>query len=82
MASFNRYADVELINLPDCEGLLKNGKCNYLNVSACIGAKCTYFRHKGAQDESYKRLCCLDEATQNHIAQKYYGGKRPWKDPQ
>ena len=80
MASLNRYENVELIKLPDCEGLLENGKCNYLNISKCSGAKCPYFRHKGTQNDSYKRLCILDESTQNHIAHKYYNGKRPWKE--
>lgn len=28
------------------------------------------------------RLAALDEATQAHIARKYYGGKRPWRGKQ
>ncbi len=29
-------------------------------------------------EQRNKRLSSLDEATQEHIAQKYYGGRRPW----
>ncbi len=32
----------------------------------------------GNEEKVRARLCSLDEETQKRIAQKYYGGKRPW----
>ena len=29
--------------------------------------------------KAWERLCSLDEETQQRIAQKYYGGLRPWE---
>ncbi|MDP4153231.1 MAG: hypothetical protein Q8865_07340 [Bacillota bacterium] len=42
MATINRYANTELLKLPDCEGLLENGNCKWLNVTVCLGASCTH----------------------------------------
>lgn len=33
----------------------------------------------GVQTQWNKRLCSLDENRQHDIAQKYYGGKYPWR---
>ncbi len=78
MATLTRYSNIELLNLPDCRDLRENGKCALLNVPACTGEGCPYYRERNSVDCSWQRLCSLNEKTQEHIAQKYYGGARPW----
>ncbi|MEA4920329.1 MAG: hypothetical protein VB078_05385 [Clostridiaceae bacterium] len=78
MASFTRNSDTALLKLPDCDGLLENGKCRWLNVSKCTGFKCSYYKKTNSFEKAQERLRSLDKATQKHIAQKYYGGSCPW----
>lgn len=83
MASLTRNSNAELLYLPDCSGLLENGKCRWLSVSICLGLKCTHYKGVGSLGENrlekaQARLRSLDEKTQEHIARKYYGGSRPW----
>ncbi|MET0017794.1 hypothetical protein [Oscillibacter sp.] len=80
MAALTRYSNPELLKLPDCGGLLENGKCRWLNVPKCSGTKCSYCQRQNSLEKAQKRLRSLDEATQERIAQKYYGGFRPWAD--
>lgn len=77
MVNLTRYSNLELLKLPDCGGLLENGKCRWLNVQTCIGGECSYHRSLA---KAYERLRSLDEKMQEHIAKKYYGGSRPWMD--
>ncbi|AHF11222.1 MULTISPECIES: hypothetical protein [Dehalobacter] len=39
--TYTRYSNLELLKLPDCDGLLENGKCKYLDVPACLGENCS-----------------------------------------
>jgi len=80
MATLTRYSNPELLTLPDCGGLLENGKCRWLNVQKCSGVKCSYYQRQNSLEKAQERLRSLDEATQERIAQKYYGGTRPWAD--
>ena len=80
MAALARYSNTELLKLPDCGGLLENGSCRWLDVPKCTGGKCSYCQNLDSSDKALKRLQTLDEATQERIAQKYYGGSRPWVD--
>jgi len=82
VAMLTRLSNIELTNLPDCEGLLENGKCKWLTVPKCIGAKCSYCQEAGTLDKTYARLRSLDEVIQDRIAKKYYGGSRPWEKPE
>ena len=78
MAAWTRNASAELLRLPDCGGLLENGKCRWLNVPSCLGAGCSFYQGFNSQTKSKMRLRALDDATQERIARKYYGGTRPW----
>ncbi len=78
MTSLERNSDTELLMLPDCAGLLENGKCKWLRVSGCLGIKCSYYQGTNSLEKAKRRLRSLDEDTQEHIAKKYYGGYRPW----
>ena len=80
MSALTRNANIELLNLPNCGGLQENGKCRWLNVSACVGPGCAHYQDINSFDKAQQRLCSLDESTQQRIAQKYYGGSRPWAD--
>lgn len=79
MAALTRYSNTELLQLPDCGGLLENGKCRWLKVPACIGKGCRYCQKANSQDKTYARLRTLDKKTQIHIAKKYYHGELPWQ---
>lgn len=78
MASLTRYSNNEMLKLPDCEGLIENGKCKWLQITACVGANCSYYKNMNSLDRSQARLRSLDEETQEKIARKYYSGLRPW----
>ena len=80
MKALNRYSNTELLKLPDCAGLLENGGCKWLNVPKCNGRECPYYKKINSSEKAQERLCSLDEATQERIAKKYYGGFRPWMD--
>ena len=81
MVPLSRYSGIEINKLPDCAGLLENGRCRWLQISACVGEKCTYNKRVKSQEMAEARLCSLDEETQTRIANKYYGGFRPWAAP-
>ncbi len=76
----SRTSNLELISLPNCEGLRENGTCSWLSVPACTGTKCHFYHSLSSLEKAYERLRSLDEDVQQHIAQKYYGGSRPWVD--
>lgn len=78
MATLTRFSKVEMLTLPDCEGLLENGKCKWLQIPACAGSNCSYLNNMNSLDKSQARLRTLDEETQDRIAKKYYSGSRPW----
>lgn len=79
MAALTRYSNTELLKLPDCGGLLENGKCRWLNVPSCIGQNCRYCQKEISQERTFERLRSLDKKTQLHIAKKYYRGELPWQ---
>jgi len=79
MAELTDKSKAGLLKLPDCRGLLENGKCKWLNIPACFGASCTYYKKLDSLTKAYERLSSLPEAKQECIAQKYYGGFRPWR---
>jgi len=81
MATLTRTSNSELLRLPDCGGLLENGKCQWLTVPTCIGERCSYYQKINSFHKARERLRSLDEATQERIAKKYYGGLRPWEEP-
>lgn len=78
MAAVSRNANLEWIELPDCESLLENGRCASLRVASCAGSTCAFFQPRGTRRQADARLRALDEAEQERIAQRYYGGRRPW----
>lgn len=80
MAPFTRLPSAKLMNTSDCAGMLENGKCRWLQIDACAGENCTYYRKASSQAKAEARLCSLDEETQESIAKKYYGGFRPWQE--
>lgn len=80
MASLTRYSNSELVDMPDCRGLLEDGKCRWLNVITCIGSGCPYCKTTNNNEKVHERLQSLDERTQTKISRKYYGGTRPWMD--
>ncbi len=69
-----------LLHLPDCAGLRENGSCRWLSVGPCVGEGCAYYRKKSGEEGARRRLSSLGLETQEHIAQKYYSGARPWAD--
>lgn len=79
-ATASRYSNLNFLKLPDCDGLLENGKCNCLDVPACRGENCPSYHNKDSIKKAFVRLRSLEEGQQEHISQKYYGGKRPWTE--
>ncbi|NCB51655.1 MAG: hypothetical protein EOM54_07230 [Clostridia bacterium] len=75
---FSRTSNLELITLPNCGGLRENGTCSWLKVPVCAGAKCRYYNSADSLEKAHERLRSLDEEAKQRIAQKYYGGTRPW----
>ena len=80
MAALTRSSNRELLNLPDCDGLCENGKCRRMRHAVCIGENCAYYQKHNSDSKAKARLRTLDEMTQEHIAQKYYKGSRPWME--
>jgi hypothetical protein len=80
-SSFN--PKLELLDLPDCEGLSRTGRCTWLCISSCRGELCPFRQSRSdlhaARAAINHRLISLDEQTQAKISRKYYGGKMPWK---
>ncbi len=83
---FFLYSNMDLIDISNCIGLLKNGKCSRFNIFQCQGDCCPFKLTKEDVDKSKRyikeRLSQLDEETQDKIANKYYGGKRFWRETQ
>ncbi len=78
--TYTRYSNLELLKLPDCDGLLENGQCKWLDVSACRGKDCSFYHKKDSLEKVFARLRSLPEEKQEHISQKYYYGERPWAE--
>jgi len=78
MAELTNKTKVSFSTLSDCGGLTESGKCKWINIPACCGASCAYYKKLDSLAKSYERLSSLPEAKQECIAQKYYGGFRPW----
>lgn len=78
--AYTRYSNLEVLDLPACAGLLENGKCKRLNVTACTGKQSSFSRATRDLEKVQIRLRSFDEDIQQRIAQKYYGGFRPWAD--
>lgn len=80
----NPHAHFELLSCPDCIYLSERGNCALLNVTSCMGERCTAkesSRSKARSLAQWKsRLCGLPLEKQEDIAKKYYGGHFPWKD--
>lgn len=76
--TYTRYSNLDFLTLPDCEGLLENGKCSCLDVPACLGKNCLSYHREDNSEKAFTRLRSLSEEKQEHISKKYYGGKRPW----
>jgi hypothetical protein len=62
----------------------RNGKCAALNVEHCTNyTRCAFYKPiwKAAKDtaRASKMLCTLPRDTQVYIADKYHGGKMPWR---
>lgn len=78
--AFSRFDNLELLQLPDCDGLMENGKCKCLNVPSCRGEDCSFEHKNESLEKAYARLRLLPEEKQKHIAKKYYNGDRPWAE--
>lgn len=78
----NPLSNLYFIDLPNCMGLSERGKCIWQNNAVCKGEKCKIKRSEGetqsAQIKTSQRLASLSDSQQTHIADKYYGGKKPW----
>ncbi len=62
----------------------KHNRCEVLaDGRKCKPTYCEFFMTRAAITESrtnaYRRIATLPEEQQEHISQKYYEGKRPWK---
>lgn len=80
--TLTKYSNLSLLHMPDCVGLMENGRCSRLDVKLCEGDGCALKKTRDEQSDALKksmsRLLSLDEKTQAQIARKYYGGKRVW----
>ncbi|MGN1089370.1 MAG: hypothetical protein ACI4Q6_03115 [Huintestinicola sp.] len=66
----------------DCDALTEKGGCTRLNVTVCIGEKCSFCTSASrlsSSEISSRRLSSLPEDEQKRISKKYYGGLMPWK---
>lgn len=56
--------------------------CKVLTVKKCKGYECSFFKTpedaEASRKKANQRLASLDAETQAHIADTYYGGKKPW----
>lgn len=61
---------------------LRRGRCSVLNVKKCNDSDCSFFKTEAQLKEDRKKalkhISSLDEVTQRHIAESYYGNKMPW----
>lgn len=79
----NPHIRFELLDCPECIYLNEHGRCR-LRKSICDGGKCLYQKSAAAENASYEkwrnRLQGLSEQRQSEIANKYFGGKYPWRE--
>lgn len=58
---------------------LRKGRCTVLNVKKCGGLSCSFYKTEAQYNEdrqkAFKKIGSLDEVTQRHISETYYGGK-------
>lgn len=58
---------------------LRKGRCTALNVKKCEGSSCSFYKTEqqfnADREKSIKRIGSLDQVTQSHISETYYGGK-------
>jgi len=80
----SRYANLDMVDLPDCIALSDKGDCRWLSTSRCIGCSCSFKQTKEERRCSLlswkTRLSSLENAEQKRIAEKYYAGARPWSE--
>ena len=67
-----------------CFALRKNDGCGALNVDSCLGREaCVFYKQRHEHERDLKavnvRLNALPEEIQLEIAEKYHGGRMPWK---
>lgn len=67
-----------------CFMLRKKGNCGALSVESCPGwGKCVFYKRRRDYERDLKtanaRLCLLPEKVQLKIAEKYHGGRMPWR---
>jgi len=57
-------------------------RCSALIDSSGCGPDCPFRKspaeYQAAQQNVHRRLARLPQVDQQHIAETYYGGKRPW----
>lgn len=79
-----KYSNIELIDCPNCIRLTDRGRCTALHVPYCKGKGCPFMKTREQQEEEikavYKRIATLEEIKQKRISEKYYNGKRPWRE--
>lgn len=68
-----------------CFGMNVRGDCICLNNKACVGYEaCPFYKSRSKaqadKDEADARLCSLPVEHQTAIADKYYGGRMPWRE--
>ena len=78
--AITRRNGIELLDLPDCEALMENGKCACLRVPSCLGKGCAFFHPRDSDKKTFARLRTLDDKAQARIAEKYCDGHRPWME--
>lgn len=67
-----------------CFALRKNGCCGVLSVDQCPGrGQCVFHKrcweYQRDLEEANARLRALPEEMQLEIAEKYHGGRMPWR---
>lgn len=66
-----------------CVGISGGGQCKRLNVKECTGKNCAFYQTEKqesiSREKAFKRIASLEHLEQKTIADKYYGGKMPWK---
>lgn len=82
--ALTRFADMRLVDCPDCISLSESGKCLCLNVVQCQGESCPFKHTKedevAATRKIEERLAIFDQKTQQHISRKYYKVKYLWRE--
>ncbi|MDR3216040.1 MAG: hypothetical protein LBT55_01325 [Clostridiaceae bacterium] len=75
-------SEMASLSLPACVHLSEDCNCTILNVSGCLGEKCTFCqdgnRLKSENEKWAYRMNCLSYEKQRQIADKYFNGQMPW----